>query len=62
MGCSSGKLKSPNTPRENSTGHISPTFYEPEGIALSYIFAGAPCVVGTLWDVTDRDIDGRTKS
>ncbi|EED96174.1 hypothetical protein THAPSDRAFT_260749, partial [Thalassiosira pseudonana CCMP1335] len=27
------------------------------GIALSYIFAGAPCVVGNLWDVTDRDID-----
>ncbi|KAL7549792.1 hypothetical protein ACHAWF_017680 [Thalassiosira exigua] len=28
-----------------------------EGIALSYTLAGSPCVVGNLWDVTDRDID-----
>jgi len=45
MGCSSGKLQSANM------------YYEPEGIALSYLYAGAPCVVGNLWDVTDRDID-----
>ncbi|OEU22947.1 hypothetical protein FRACYDRAFT_178623 [Fragilariopsis cylindrus CCMP1102] len=28
-----------------------------EGVALSYLCAGAPCVVGNLWDVTDNDID-----
>ncbi|KAL7551191.1 hypothetical protein ACHAWF_014394, partial [Thalassiosira exigua] len=57
MGCSSGKLQSVNVPKECPTvcGHT--IYYEPEGIALSYILAGSPCVVGTLWDVTDRDID-----
>ena len=39
------------------TSERSAIYYEPEGIALSYILAGAPCVVGNLWDVTDRDID-----
>ena len=31
--------------------------YEPEGVVTSYLNAGAPCVVGNLWDVSDRDID-----
>lgn len=57
MGCSSGKLKSVNHPKDNPSNHHYPIHYEPEGIALSYIFAGAPCVIGNLWDVTDRDID-----
>lgn len=58
MGCSSGKLKSVNSPKENPSDQmVYPMHYEPEGMALSYIFAGAPCVVGNLWDVTDRDID-----
>ena len=57
MGCSSGKLQSVNTPKENSSGYDYTMHYEPEGIALSYLYAGAPCVVGNLWDVTDRDID-----
>ncbi len=57
MGCSSGKLQSVNTPQENPCGSEYEILYEPEGIALSYIVAGAPCVVGNLWDVTDRDID-----
>lgn len=57
MGCSSGKLKSVNCPKETTDDIVYPIHYEPEGIALSYIFAGAPCVVGNLWDVTDRDID-----
>lgn len=56
MGCSSGKLSSINRknigPAEKATIH-----YEPTGISLSYIRAGAPCVVGNLWDVTDKDID-----
>jgi separase len=56
MGCSSGKLKSVNCPKSPS-GPDYPMHYEPEGIILSYIYAGAPCVVGNLWDVTDRDID-----
>lgn len=57
MGCSSAKLQSVNYPKENPSGKADPIYYEPEGIALSYLIAGAPCVVGNLWDVTDRDID-----
>ena len=57
MGCSSGKLQSVNCPKENLTSQVHSIYYEPEGIALSYLIAGAPCVVGNLWDVTDRDID-----
>lgn len=57
MGCSSGKLQSVNCPKENPSSQAHPIYYEPEGIALSYLVAGAPCVVGNLWDVTDRDID-----
>jgi Peptidase family C50 len=56
MGCSSGKLESVNTKNSISLTKL-PIHYEPEGIALSYLLAGAPCVVGNLWDVTDRDID-----
>jgi separase len=57
MGCSSGKLQSVNCPKDNASGQVYSIHYEPEGIALSYLIAGAPCVVGNLWDVTDRDID-----
>lgn len=57
MGCSSGKLRSVNMPKEYSSEHELIMHYEPEGIALSYLYAGAPCVVANLWDVTDRDID-----
>lgn len=57
MGCSSGRLQSVNAPKEYSSEHDFIMHYEPEGIALSYLYAGAPCVVGNLWDVTDRDID-----
>jgi separase len=31
--------------------------FEPDGMALAYIAAGSPAVVGTLWDVTDKDCD-----
>jgi separase len=31
--------------------------FSPYGPPLSYLMAGAPAVVGTLWDVTDRDVD-----
>jgi Peptidase family C50 len=56
MGCSSGRLESVNRKGiEDFTNHA--IFYEPEGIALAYLLAGAPCVVGNLWDVTDHDID-----
>lgn len=56
MGCSSVLLRSPNEPSVDveSPGSL---LLDPEGIALSYLVAGAPCVVGCLWDVTDRDID-----
>lgn len=44
MGCSSAIVN------ENGA-------FEPDGMALAYITAGAPAVVGTLWDVTDKDCD-----
>lgn len=44
MGCSSAKL--------NDAGE-----FEVYGPAWNYMMAGCPAVVGTLWDVTDRDID-----
>ena len=56
MGCSSGKLLSINRKGTSSTDEL-PLFFDPEGIAISYLCAGAPCVVGNLWDVTDHDID-----
>lgn len=45
MGCSSGRLR----PRGD---------YEPVGVPLHYITSGCPALVGNLWDVTDKDIDG----
>lgn len=31
--------------------------YEPSGMLASYLTAGAPAVLGMLWDVTDKDCD-----
>eukprot|EP00934_Nitzschia_sp_Nitz4_P004977 Nitzschia sp. Nitz4//scaffold71_size96697//60675//66779//NITZ4_004701-RA/size96697-processed-gene-0.45-mRNA-1//-1//CDS//3329557265//4967//frame0 len=56
MGCSSGRLVSINR-KHSRTSEEVPLYYQPEGIALTYLEAGAPCVVGNLWDVTDHDID-----
>ena len=56
MGCSSGKIESVNRQHSQVLEEL-PIHYEPEGVALSYLLAGAPCIVGTLWDVTDGDID-----
>lgn len=44
MGCSSASL--------NDVGD-----FEVYGLVWSYMLAGCPAVVGTLWDVTDKDID-----
>ncbi|KAI1281297.1 peptidase family C50-domain-containing protein [Xylaria sp. FL0933] len=44
MGCSSASL-----------AHVGQ--FEPYGPVRDYMLAGSPAVVGTLWDVTDRDID-----
>lgn len=33
------------------------SYYEPTGTVLSYLLAGCPVAVATLWDVTDKDID-----
>ncbi|KAI2642894.1 peptidase family C50-domain-containing protein [Xylaria nigripes] len=44
MGCSSASLI-----------HVGQ--FEPYGPVRGYMLAGSPAVVGTLWDVTDRDID-----
>lgn len=48
FGCSSGFLK----PCGN---------FDPRGIALEYLIAGSPAVLGNLWDVTDVDIDRYAK-
>ena len=44
MGCSSGKM-------------IECGEFEPYGVPWNYMHASSPAVVGTLWDVTDKDID-----
>ena len=44
MGCSSGAV--------TAAGE-----FESYGTPLNYLHGGAPAVVGTLWDVTDKDID-----
>lgn len=44
MGCSSASL--------SDVGD-----FEVYGLVWSYMLAGCPAVVGTLWDVTDKDID-----
>ena len=44
MGCSSGAVTAAGA-------------FESYGTPLDYLFGGAPAVVGTLWDVTDKDID-----
>ncbi|KAI0024813.1 peptidase family C50-domain-containing protein [Xylariomycetidae sp. FL0641] len=44
LGCSSAKL-------------LDAGAFEPSGPVWNYMHAGAPAVLGTLWDVTDRDID-----
>ncbi|XP_070549633.1 separin-like isoform X2 [Ptychodera flava] len=44
MGCSSGRLQ--------ATGNLECT-----GMVLYYLLAGCPCVVGALWDITDKDAD-----
>lgn len=49
MGCSSGAL--------TNAGE-----FEPYGPAMNYMHAGCPALVGTLWDVTDKDIDRFAKS
>ncbi|KAL4949584.1 Separin [Aspergillus filifer] len=49
MGCSSGTL--------TEAGE-----YEPYGTPMNYLQAGAPALVATLWDVTDKDIDRFAKS
>lgn len=44
IGCGSGRLREAGD-------------FEPYGMALEYLKAGSPALVGNLWDVTDRDID-----
>jgi len=44
MGCSSGAL--------TEAGE-----FEPYGTPISYMHAGCPALLATLWDVTDKDID-----
>jgi separase len=41
-----------------SSAHLSENgIYEPSGMLAAYLAAGAPAVVGMLWDVTDKDCD-----
>ncbi len=44
MGCSSSKM-------------VECGQFEPYGVPYNYLYAGSAAVVGTLWDVTDKDID-----
>lgn len=44
MGCSSGTL-------------FCKGCYAPQGVPLSYLFAGSPAIIANLWDVSDKDID-----
>jgi separase len=44
MGCSSSKM-------------VECGEFEPYGVPYNYLYAGSAAVVGTLWDVTDKDID-----
>ena len=48
FGCNSGKLS-------RVARH-----YDPLGTASSYLIATAPCLLGFLWSVTDRDVDNWT--
>ncbi|XP_052807169.1 uncharacterized protein LOC128236307 [Mya arenaria] len=48
MGCSSGQLQ--------AKGQL-----EPAGMMISYFLAGCPCMMGNLFDVTDKDIDKFTE-
>ena len=57
MGCSSATLHSISRSNKENIPLQVQRYYEPDGIATSYLNAGAPCVIGNLWDVTDRDID-----
>lgn len=50
MGCSSGRLK------------LLGRQLEPAGVVLQYFLGGSPCIVGNLWDVTDKDIDRFTQT
>ncbi|RDW71370.1 hypothetical protein BP6252_07933 [Coleophoma cylindrospora] len=49
MGCSSSHL-------------VDAGDFEPYGPPINYMHAGCPAVVGTLWDVTDKDIDRFAKT
>lgn len=49
MGCSSGTM--------TEAGE-----FEPYGTPWNYMHAGAPALVATLWDVTDKDIDRFAKA
>lgn len=55
MGCSSGLLHSPN--QDKGSCNPCSIHFEPDGLILQYLLLGSPCVIGNLWDVTDRDID-----
>ena len=57
VGCSSGRLRSVNRKKSGASRISLSLFYEPEGISLTYLCAGAPFVVGNLWYVTHKDIE-----
>jgi hypothetical protein len=54
-----GMVSSPKvTDRNAGESHcVQRSYYEPTGTVLSYLLAGCPVAVATLWDVTDKDID-----
>ena len=53
MGCSTGRLRCSPIGDHGALSAL-------HGPALKFLASGSPCVVGNLWDVTDRDIDAFT--
>ena len=57
MGCSCGRLRLVNRKKSGALRTALSIFYDTEGVYLTYICAGAYCVVGNLWYVTHKEID-----
>ncbi|OIR59101.1 MAG: separase/separin [Amphiamblys sp. WSBS2006] len=49
LGCSSGRLSHPGV-------------FDCHGTPYNYLIGGSQCVLATLWDVTDKDVDRFTKT
>ena len=57
MGCSCGRLLLVNRKKSGALRTALSIFYDTEGVYLTYLCAGAYCVVGNLWYVTHKYIE-----